>query len=58
MSLTFTDLSYNIHTEVQALQLGHAHECSRHDFCDEIPAEIQVLQGSQRCQIHLSHGLK
>ena len=51
-------LSYNIDTEVQALELGHPHECSGHDLCDQIPAQIQVLEGSQGRQIHLSHGLK
>ena len=51
-------LSHNIHAEVETLQVCHAQECAREDLQDQIPAQIQVFQRSQRAEVNFSHGLK
>ena len=53
-----TNLPDNIDTEIKTLQIGHAKESARHDLLDQVPAEVEVLQGSQGFQVHVRHRLK
>ena len=50
-------LSHNIDAEVQPLEALHAKEGAGEDLLDQVPAQVQVLQGPQVLQVHVSHRL-
>ncbi len=50
-------LSDNVDAEVESLEALHAEEGAGEDFLDEVPAEVQVLQGAQVLQVHVSNRL-
>jgi hypothetical protein len=50
-------LSDNVDAEVEPLEALHAEEGAGEDLLDEVPAEVQVLQGAQVLQVHVSNRL-
>jgi hypothetical protein len=50
-------LSDNVDAEVESLEALHAEEGAGEDLLDEVPAEVQVLQGAQVLQVHVSNRL-
>ena len=51
-------LSDNVDAEVEPLEGLHAEEGAGEDLLDQVPAQVQVLQGPQVLQVHVSHRLK
>jgi hypothetical protein len=50
-------LSDHVDAEVETLEAVHAEEGAGKDLLDEVPAEVQVLQGAQVLQVHVSYRL-
>jgi hypothetical protein len=50
-------LSDNVDAEVESLEALHAEEGAGEDLLDQVPAEVQVLQGAKVLQVHVSNRL-
>ena len=51
-------LSDNVNAEIQALEIAHTKESTRHDLSNQITAQIDVFQRGESLQVDIFYGLK
>ena len=51
-------LSDNVNAEIQALEVAHTKESTRHDLSNQITAQIDVFQRRESLQVDIFYGLE
>ena len=57
-SIIWSHLSDNVNAEIQALEIAHTKESTRHDLSNQITAQIDVFQRGESLQVDIFYGLE